>query len=166
MGDLLLKLFNNILQHEHFPNQWSKGFIIPIFKSGDIDDPNNYRGITISNCLGKLFTKLLNTRLTNYLIDNRIISSCQIGFLPKQRTADHILLLKTIIDSFKKAKKKLFICFVDFKKAFDTVHRTGLIYKLLKLQISTKIINIIASMYENTNASVKTLKGLTKKFPI
>ena len=166
LGELLLRLFNTVINKSEFPKQWSEGYIIPIFKSGDILDPTNYRGITVSSCLGKLFTKILNTRLLNYLLDNKMISNSQIGFIPGNRTSDHILLVKTLIDSYKKLKKKLFICFIDFRKAFDTIYRTGLIYKLMQLKVSSKFIHIVQAMYSNITASVKTKEGLTTTFPI
>ena len=166
MMPILLKLFNKVLQTEYFPTNWSKGYIVPLYKSGDDLDPSNYRGITISNCIGKLFTKIMNTRLLEYLETNNIIKPNQIGFMPKHRTSDHILVLKTVIDSFKSAKKSLYMCFVDLKKAFDTVFHEGLFYKLKELNFSSKFQNLIKSMYNKVAARVKCLKGLTKEFPV
>ena len=80
----------------------------------------------------------MNTRLLEYLETNNIIKPNQIGFMPKHRTSDHILVLKTVIDSFKSAKKSLYMCFVDLKKAFDTVFHEGLFYKLKELNFSSK----------------------------
>ena len=162
----LLKLFNQILHSEIFPSDWCKGYIIPLFKSGDRLDPSNYRGITIANCLGKLFTKILNTRLLNFIQENNIINEKQIGFMPRSRTTDHILVLKTILDIFKKQRKSLFICFVDLKKAFDTVYRKGLLYKLEKQELSSKFINLVESMYSKITSRVKSTNGLTCEFPI
>ena len=166
LGDLIITLYNNIINTGQYPKSWCEGYITPIFKSGDPLDPSNYRGITVSSCLGKLFTKIINTRLLQHLVDERIISNCQIGFIPGNRTADHILILKTLIDSYKKTKKRLFLCFVDFQKAFDTVFRAGLIYKLIDLNLSTKFIHIVKGMYNYVSASVRTEHGLTTKFPI
>ena len=58
-------LFNTILSQGKFPFSWTESFIVPIYKSGDASDPNNYspRGICLSSCLGKLFTLILNPRL-------------------------------------------------------------------------------------------------------
>ncbi len=95
-----------------------------------------------------------------------MISHSQIGFLPRNRTADHILLVKTLIDSYKNSRKKLFVCFVDLWKAFDTVFRAGLLYKLTKMNLSTKFIKIIEAMYQDVVACVKTKKGLTPSFSI
>ena len=52
MPSYVLKLFNIVVTYGFFPSIWSKAFIVPIYKSGDIIDPNNYRGICISSCLG------------------------------------------------------------------------------------------------------------------
>ena len=73
MNQSILTLFNKILNDEEFPHIWEKGYIVPILKNGDLYDPANYRGITISDCLGKLFTKIMNTRLMDFLIENKII---------------------------------------------------------------------------------------------
>ena len=64
----LEKLFNLILKSGVFPTSWSNGIITALHKSGNKDDPSNYRGICISSCLGKLFCSILNTRLLKYNI--------------------------------------------------------------------------------------------------
>ena len=56
---VMLMIFNNILLLEYFPSSWAVGNIVPIFKSGDKNDTNNYRGITILSCMGKLLKKYL-----------------------------------------------------------------------------------------------------------
>ena len=89
--------------------------IKPIYKGGGTSDPNNYRGIAISSCFSKMFSKVLFNRLDKYLEDNNIISSGQIGFRKHFRTRDHILIL---IDKAFKASSHLFACFTDLSKAF------------------------------------------------
>ena len=62
------KLFNLILNTGIIPESWSKGTILPIYKNKrDINDPDNYRDITILSCFGKLFAAVLNQRLKSYL---------------------------------------------------------------------------------------------------
>ena len=53
-------VFNKILDRRSFPKHWATGLIVPIHKKGDLDDPNNYRGITLLSCFAKLFTFILN----------------------------------------------------------------------------------------------------------
>lgn len=59
----LVKLFNSILNSGKFPANWSHSLITPIHKSGKMEDPNNYRGIAVTSCLGKLFISVLVNRL-------------------------------------------------------------------------------------------------------
>ena len=94
----LEKLFNLILQSGTFPTSWSNGIITALHKSGNKDDPSNYRGICISSCLGKGFCSILNTRLLNFSNKHKILHRSQIGFLPGHRTSEHIFSLKTLID--------------------------------------------------------------------
>ena len=161
----LLKLFNNCLTFGNYPEPWTKGYITPIHKGGEASDPNNYRGITITNCLGKLFNKILDNRLNKFLEKNGIINSCQLGFTKKAGTSDHMFILKTIIDKYCKTKEgRVYACFVDFQKAFDTVIHTGIKIKLLQNGISTHFYNIIKSMYSQSKSCVKIKDGITDFF--
>ena len=63
----LVKLFNKILQCGKFPSVWNHSLISSIYKSGDPNDCNNYRGISVTSCLGKLFISLLQKRLGDFL---------------------------------------------------------------------------------------------------
>ena len=85
-------------------------------------DPSNYRGICISSCLGKLFCSILNQRLLKHIQSRDILHKSQIGFLANNRTADHVLTQRTLIDkNVNRHKTKVYACFVDFRKAFDSV---------------------------------------------
>ena len=64
-------LFNTVLDSGVLPTSWLNGYIIPLYKNkGDTANPENYRPITILSCLGKVFTAILNERLTSYLETN------------------------------------------------------------------------------------------------
>ena len=119
-------LFNKILSSGYFPKQWCEAIIIPIFKKGDRNDTNNYRGISLMSCFAKLFTSLLNKRLLYWSQDNDIISDAQFGFKPGSGTRDAIFALHSIINDALNEKRKLYCCFVDYKRAFDSIDRTYL----------------------------------------
>ena len=131
------KLFNLILQSGIFPSSWSNVIITALHKSGNIDDPSNYRGICISSCLGKVFCSILNTTLLNFSNNHKILHRFQIGFLPGHRASEHIFSLRTLIAQHvtHSPKGKIYTRFVDFKKAFDLIWHQGLLYKLLKYNI-------------------------------
>ena len=112
----LCNLFNTILNREYFPKMWSVGFIVPIYKSDGCDNPSNYRGITITSCVGKLFTSVINQRIIKFVEKQRIVSHHQVGFRKSYQTADHIFIVKTLINKYLHKGKKLYLCFVDFKR--------------------------------------------------
>ena len=161
---MLQAIFNNLIKFQFFPTQWAEGIIVPLHKSGGVDAPNNYRGITLNSCISKLFTLLLNTRLTAMCEEKEIISYNQIGFRKGFRTSDHVFTLKTLIDDAFHKKQKLYACFVDFKKAYDTVWRKGLFYKLLTNGISTKFTELLRSMYSELQLCVSLSNRLSLSF--
>lgn len=153
----ILTLFNLLLKSGHFPEIWKENVITPIFKQGEKYDPNNYRGITVSSNLGKLFCSIINERLIQFIQEHKILNNCQIGFMPKQRTSNHIYTLHTLIDKYVHQTKqgKIFGCFIDFKKAFDSVWHNGLFLKLIQSGIGGKTYDIIKDIYNGNKCCVK-----------
>ena len=157
-------LFNKILLSGIYPKNWANGYISPIFKTGCKEDPNNYRGITVTGCLGKLFNTILNARLDKYLSENNLINNCQIGFSKASRTSDHMFVVKCIIDHYFAKGSKIYSCFVDFKKAFDSVLQTAILIKLVRMDINGLFYNIIKSMYSQSLLCVKVNSKITNTF--
>ncbi|KAL2089119.1 hypothetical protein ACEWY4_016018 [Coilia grayii] len=166
LREATLKLFNLILSTGHFPDQWKINQITPIFKHGDKLNPNNYRGISQGSNLGKLFCGILNSRITNFIQHNNILNASQIGFSKHNRTTDHIYTLNALVDEHvQKGKKgKIFACFIDFSKAFDSVWHEGLLLKLLDYKIGGKTYDIIKDMYGNNRCCVKINNKQTDYF--
>ena len=107
----LVKLFNKILESGIFPDIWNISTISTLHKSGSLYDCNNYRGIRIGSCLGKLFTKKLQYRVSSYLEENNLIEDNQAGFRQDYRTTDQIFILKTLLNKYlHKLKKTNYIC--------------------------------------------------------
>ena len=101
------------------------GYISPVFKAGDIGDPNNYRGITVCNRLHKFFTLIINDRVTKYLDEHNIIHNSQIVFRKGYRTSDHVFVRKTLIELNTKNDKKVYACFVDFQSPMTQFGETA-----------------------------------------
>ena len=166
MIKLLRNIFNACLCNQYYPKCWKTGIIVNLFKSGDVNNTDNYRGLTINSCLAKLFNTILNNRLLIYLEKNKVICDNQIGFMKKARTSDHIFIINTIFRKFCKSNKKLYLCFVDFRKAYDSVWQEALMLKLLKLGIRGNFFGTIRAMYEDCNACIKNDGLLSKTFSI
>ena len=113
------KLFNSILNSGIMPNTWCRRPITPIYKSGGRNEPSNYRGICVSSCLGELFCSILNQRLLEHVNSLNILQNFYIGFLPKNRTADYVVTLRTLVDKnvYHRNKKKLCL-FCRLEKGF------------------------------------------------
>ena len=128
--EIILELFNQIWEQKLYPSDWNEVFILPIFKSGSYTDVNNYRGIAIMSCLGKLFSILVNSRLYTWAETNDKISMWQGGFRRKLGCDVQCFRLLTAIciqtsrknAYYKKLQGRVFACFVDFKKAYDSVN--------------------------------------------
>ena len=137
------------------PDHWCQSVIWPICKNkGDPNDPNNYRGISLLSCFGKLFTSCLNRRLAIFIENNNIVQAEQAGFKSDFSTIDHLFVLKSLADLYLSKRKRLYCCFVDYKKAFDTINRSTLWSKILASRISGKLFDIIKNMYEKAKSNV------------
>ncbi len=166
MIDAVTKLFNCIFTHGLFPDSWRLNYLTTAHKKGSKLECNNYRGLAVGSNLCKLFCMVLNNRIYEFVVKHKILPVHQIGFKKKCRTTDHIFTLKCLIDKYiKKAGGRLYACFVDLTKAYDTVWRDGLFYKLIKCGISGKAVNILTDMYRSVSFCVKTKGKVTNPFP-
>ncbi len=160
---LLRKLFDLILDVGYFPKSWRKGHVINIHKSGSVSDPNNYRGITLSSCIGKLFSGVMNIRLINMLNLKDLYSKYQFGFREDCRTTDNIFILNELMSHYRQTGNKLYLAYIDFSKAFDKVWRTGLLLKILSLGVGGKFYEVIKTMYTDNLSAIK-VKGMRTKY--
>ena len=92
-----LILLNLVIKEGQVSALWCKGLITPIHKHRDPFNPDNYRPICVLSCLCKLLTNLLDSRLYDTLVKEKMINPVQIGFVENHRTEDHIFMLKSII---------------------------------------------------------------------
>ena len=154
INNLLLKLFNIILTTGIYPDPWKLGEIIPIYKNkGDNKDPSNYRPITLTSCISKLFSIILNERLSKYI--ENIINPNQGAFLKGSSTTNHLFALHSLIEYSKCIKKTLYCAFIDLSKAYDLINRSYMFSKLASSGVHGKFMNVVKSMYSNTKAYIK-----------
>ena len=161
---VILKVFNECLKQGIYP--WNTALITPLHKKGNKDDPNNYRAIAVGSNLGKLFSSILLERLINFRSIHCPDTTNQLGFVKEAQTSDHIFTLRTCIEKYTKQKKRLYSCFVDYRKAFDTVCRDALLYKLCNLGIKGNFFNCVKHMYQNSSAKLKLLNKLSEAIDI
>ena len=121
---LLSIFYNRMFELAKQPKEFASNFLVSIPKKGDLWDLDNYRGIAIGSALAKIYCLILLNRLEEKAAVNPI-SPNQIGFEKGHRTADHVFVLTTVVNKFLKVeKKRLFVAFIDFRKAYDKINRT------------------------------------------
>ena len=164
---IILTLFNTILHKNTTIHDWTKGVITAIHKKGPKSDPENYRGISILSCLGKFFTSIMYNRLLEFSIKNKILSPSQLGFIPGNRTSDaHIIIHNLIQKQCHINNERLYSCFIDFSKAFDTIPRDTLLRKLLQFGIDGNFFNVIKNIYSNDKICIKHENKTTELFEV
>ena len=117
------ELFNFLYENECYPKSWALSIVQPIFKKkGSPNNPDNWRGVALIPTIAKIYTKILCSRLKSWNAEKNVICDNQAGFRAGYSTGDNVFVLKTLIDaSLAKRKGRLYCCFVDFRKAFDSV---------------------------------------------
>lgn len=155
ISPFLLKLYNRLFLNGEYPQSWGEGIIIPIFKGGEVNEAQNYRGITLINILAKIYSQILLNRLTKWSEKENKLSKNQFGFQKGKSTIDCIFTFYSIINKTLNAGDKLYCVFVDYEKAFDKIDRTLLWQKLASENVSSKLIKAISAMYTIVKSCIK-----------
>ena len=97
--------------------------------------------------------------------ENGLISKNQIGFQKTSRTSAHLLTLKTLVKKYVTiGKEKLYVCFIEFQKAFDSVWHKGLFHKLQQVGINGNLFNLIKYLYGKIKCVIKIKNHNTEFF--
>ncbi|MFN9111616.1 MAG: RNA-directed DNA polymerase [Bacteroidota bacterium] len=166
MVPVLARLLNFVFLTQWIPQDWEVGIIFPLFKKGSRSDPGNYRGITVSSVLYKTLSILLNNRIVHWIETNRVLRDEQGGFRPGRGCSEQVFSLVEIIRYRRSLGMKTYCCFVDIQKAFDSVWRNGLWWKLWNIGIWGRMWSILRSLYRSVQGKVKVEKELSTSFEI
>jgi hypothetical protein len=112
------------------PALWKKAIVVPIHKKDKINDPSNYRPISLTSVICRIFEKILHKNMMLHLLNNRIISDAQHGFVYGRSTQTQQLHFLDKLTSMFDKKTQVDIIYLDFSKAFDKVSHTKLLHVL------------------------------------
>ena len=109
---------------------------------------------------------MLNHRIASISKEEKRIHVTQFGFQEGYRTTDHIFSLKALVDKHAIGKHggKLYACFLDFRKAYNSVWHDGMFSQLERLNIRGNFLAIIKDMYKNSHCAVKIQNKVTNFF--
>lgn len=154
--ETLLKLYNKLWNENTYPESWKEAVIVPIPKPNKNRLlPSGSRPISLTCCMGKLFERMVNNRLINYLENNNLLASYQAGYRRKRSTTDHLVLLEHSIQEAFRKREHLIAVFFDIKGAFDMTWRHGILDKLSKFGLKGKLPLLIKSFLENRRFKVR-----------
>ena len=161
---LLMCIFREIWESEMIPEAWKTGLIVKLSKKGDLGECNNWRGVTLLPITSKVLSKIIHTRLAGTL--DEYIMQKQAGFRPGRSCSDHIFTLRQILEQSKEWNAPLYANFIDFEKAFDSIHRDSLWKILRHYGIPPKLVNVIKMLYSDFKPQVICNTALTDHFSV
>ena len=162
--EMLHPLFMKIWEEEQVPSDWKEGYLIKIPKKGDLSSCSNYRGITLLSIPGKVFNRVLLNRMKNAV--DPLLRDEQAGFRTNRSCTDQIATLRIILEQSLEWNSPLYVNFVDYEKAFDSVDRQTLWRLLRHYGVPQKITDIIRNMYEGINCRVIHGQQVTDAFQV
>lgn len=145
--DALIDVYNTCLLGGVFPRVWKSARLVLIRKGNKpLDDPTSYRPLCLLDCLGKLFEKILDNRLRQYLDDNDGLHDRQFGFRKGRSTTDALEALKTTV---KSSNLKVGVLTLDIKNAFNSAPWKAILEAMNDKEVPGYLQRIICSYLEN-----------------
>src|SRR6218665_378659 len=150
------------VMHRLCQAEWKRSIIIPIHKKKDRLECANYRGISLTCHSSKIFTSIILQRIKKRT--EEILSEAQAGFRENRSTIDQIFTLRQIAEKYEEYGKELYVCYIDFRKAFDSVWRKGLWRVMRHYGYPEKIVTILENAYKDTFSAVRVNGELSEWF--
>ncbi len=155
------------------PDSWLKAYLVPIFKGkGSEGDVDNYRGVAICSTLYRIYAAALSKRLDVFSEKHGLRAVTQCGFRKRCGTISAIFALMHAINNTCSSvvqggkNKPMVSCFVDFRKAFDSVPRALVWKRLRELGIHGNFLNAIMDLYRKTSFQVKVNGKVSEGFVV
>ena len=159
----LQELFNQVLKEGRIPNDWSKSWMVSVYKGkGDALDCGSYRGIKLLEHVMKLFERIIEVRIRATVC----IDSMQFGFMKGRGTTDAIFIVRQLQEKYLAKNRDLWMAFIDLEKAFDRVPRMVIWWALQRLGVEEWLVGVVKSMYENSMTRMKIEGRESEEFSV
>jgi len=149
----LHKIIQVVWQTGKWPEDWTQSTFVPLYKKGDPTECANYRTISLISHSSKVLLKIILERIRAKVeFEN---DGTQAGFRPGRGTHNHLCNLRIITERARARRQPLYMCFVDFEKAFDTVSHKKLWKTLEDMGFARHLVQLIRSLYESQKSNVR-----------
>ena len=156
----LHRLTTLIWREGKVPQQWKDAVITGLHKKGDRTECVNYRGISLVPHASKVLLKVVARRLSAYCEAKGLLPEEQRGLRPDRSTTDMMFVVRRLQEIGRKAGVSLFMCFMDFQKAYDTADRTLLWQVLTRIGVPPQMIAVIRQFHDGMRACVRPDDGV------
>ena len=153
-----MKVLHSICQQiwktQPWPQDWKRSVFIPIPKKGNAKECSNYCTIALISHASKAMLKILQARLQQYM--NRELCDIQAGFRKGRGTRDQIANICWITEKAREFQKNIYVCFIDYAKAFDWVDHNKLWKILREMGITDHLTCLLRNLYAGQEGTVRT----------
>ena len=157
-------IFNKSLSEGTIPEKFKIAHVTPIFKSNSKRELNNYRPISLLNCISKILERIVYNRMYRFLEKEKLFNKRQFGFRKSISTIDAITyFLSNLIPSLDKKEYNMAI-FLDLTKAFDTIDHKILLYKLDKIGVRGITLIWMQNYLNNRKQKVRIYQNNSNNF--
>ena len=160
--EYIVVLFRTVWEERRVPLEWRDALLVPVPKKGDLSCCDNWRGISLLDVMGKLFARVLNNRLQ--LVVEETVSDSQCGFRAGRGCVDMIFCVRQLVEKAIEHNTKVFLLFVDLRKAYDSVPRAALWCTLQRRGIPDVMIEFVRSLHDGMSATVTAGGGRLELF--
>jgi hypothetical protein len=150
--DQLTIICQRVYSELNVPSQWTSSLIIPLPKKGNLELMTNFRGISLMSIGAKVFNRILLNRIREP-IDSKLRRN-QAGFRVGRSCVQQIHILRRIMEGAGAQQIPLYITFIDFMKAFDSIDREMMFSILRHYGIPEKIVSAIRVLYDESTSRV------------
>ena len=161
-----LKLILDIIwETESVPKDWRSQLLVPLHKNGSRTICDNYHGIAVLSIPGKVFAKAILNRLKTRA--EQFLRESQCGFCQGRECADQLFSLQVLMEKAREFHQPLYVCFIDLKKACDSVHRDSL-WRILKhtYHRPEKLLTVIRALHDNCTAAIRAYGKTSNMFSV
>jgi hypothetical protein len=162
----LSRLINGCIERGEFPTCLKIAKIIPIHKSGNKNEPGNYRPISLLSPFSKIFEKILHSRFVMFINKNGGFDPYQYGFQKGSNTTSTLIDAMDHINREMDEGKYVVPIFIDMSKAFDTVNHAKLLSKLYGMGFRGKASNLIESYLRDRMSFTVNFDSKSEKVPL